>query len=762
MDRTRLMTLALALLLAAPGCPTDTADDDAPPGPPPEDPITPAVVEAAEVVPVDCTGAYELPEEFTGPDGLGHHGWTVDDLRFHTEWNVDNLFVNSWISDNEDEGLSIRIHPHLVPEAGYCYQGELAFSAEGVVLGEPVLGHLVQDVTAFSHTETYYDELEKDGRRSADYDLSGGLVLLQALRGLHGLPNPYGGAPEVDAWTDADTDAVKAAIADYPQDWQQALAALVLSIGEANLLKQQALAGADGEIVDGLHGWLQDDDLSNRTVASFAPASAGTLAYLEEHADTVDLRRFMEAGIAVADAADRVAVAMPAPFDSPGIDLLTPHGRIVIRTTEEDDEYGAEELDDVVLLVDVGGADTYHGQYAATQEYWMSAAVVVDGAGDDRYGPDTPDIEDGSLEASDVFDPAFGYTQGYGLFGAGVLVDAAGDDTYRASVHAQGGAQFGVGALLDRGGSDQYRVGYGGIGAAMFGVGVAVDTEGDDFYGLYVVGQGNGRAKGHGLLLDLEGHDEYLSYYQALEPYLPEPGYPNWYEMTPGDQPYNDGENAHYMSWSQGCGHGYRHEWMNGATWMGGMGALVDLGEGDDVHLGDNMTMALGYVYGFGFLYDGGGNDSYASFWWGPSASPHMGTNLLIEEDGDDTIRSSWASGGWGYDASIGWTLDHGGNDTYGGQFHYGYAYAWADTFLINIGGDDVYNDDGAQGDAYYGVVRDGSQWQKLCGAFLDLGGGDDEYNTGHEIVGNDRNWYHEAFGDNVLQSLHKGIGIDR
>jgi hypothetical protein len=119
---------------------------------------------------------------------------------------------------------------------------------------------------------------------------------------------------------------------------------------------------------------------------------------------------------------------------------------------------------DAVLVIDLGGNDTYHGRYAAPHQFWMSASVLIDLSGDDRYSPEAADIEDASTLPADAFDTASGFTQGCGLFGVGVLIDDAGNDTYTASVHAQGDAAFGVGVLYDRQSTDSYRLGTHGQG----------------------------------------------------------------------------------------------------------------------------------------------------------------------------------------------------------------------------------------------------------------------------------------------------------
>jgi hypothetical protein len=542
---------------------------------------------------------------------------------------------------------------------------------------------------------------------------------------------------------------------------RQALAELVLALGEAYLLKWEAVADADPTLLQQIHTAYHVENYASPSNASLSPQIANVNELIAAFAPDFDRWALVAAALRVVDAADRCRQTLAAvgPFDATDLDLLTGHGRIRVRTRDTDDEYAAADLADAVLVIDVAGHDVYHGRYAATHELWMSASVLIDLAGDDLYSPETAEVEDASQPALAVFHKDTAFTQGFGLFGVGVLLDDAGDDVYRASTLAQGSGAFGVGVLLDRQGTDTYRLGSQGQGAGFFGIGLALDAAGDDDYGAYNQAQGIGKPEGHGLLLDLDGHDRYVGYYVTDGSALPAPGYAGYFPTA-----YSDSEGrAHNMSAVQGVGWGYRHEWLDGVTlWRGGFGALVDLGDGNDEHYADCMAQGQGFVYGFGFLYDGGGDDVYRAFWWGQGAAAHMGVGLFIEEDGNDDFWMSRLSGGYGYDFSVGWMIDHGGDDRYGGQLNYGRAYAWAMTFWINIGGDDEYNYGGAQANPGFGYVNDGIGSMHLMGAFLDLGGGNDIYHTTWPGVGNDSEWYSLPTGDGTNPDNHKGIGIDR
>ncbi len=767
MGLRHVLRISWAVLLAAAltGCPEEEeVDDDDTVAPPSEDPIEPTEG-AMEAEPLDCTGAYAIPDELTGDEGLGYHGWTWDDLEFAIGWPISTTDKTRWVSDNTTNGPSIRVQPQLVPEVGTCYSDLVAEAVAPAADDEPILEGTLVELSAFGHAWDHYDELERDRYVPDEFDLDVPMATMRAIRGLYGLDNELPDAPDPEDWDDETTAALIDATADYPQALDSAVARLVIAVGEAYLQKLDALEEADLDAIERIHDQFFGENWSTQTAAMMGPVGGTVVEDIEEHQGSVDTDEFYGAAMVVASSAEDLArvLADVEPLDSPGIDVLTPHGRILVSTAAEDSTWTEDQLEDAVVVVDLGGDDVYHGRYAATHELWMSASVVVDGAGNDLYSPDVADIEAEETTASQAFDGGGGFTQGCGLFGVGVLVDGAGDDTYTATVHAQGDGVFGVGLLYDLEGADSFRLGTNGQGTGHYGIGVLADGAGDDYYGVYTMGQGAGKPRGHGVLLDMDGDDIYIGYYNEYGETLPGPGFNNYHGLN-WQWPYSDDEGKpHYMSICQGVGWGYRGDWFTDYTnRAGGFGALIDLGEGDDQHYADCMAQGQGFVYGFGYLYDGGGDDLYHTFWWGPAASAHMGVSLMVEEGGNDEIDVVALSGGYGYDSSVGWVLDHGGDDTYNGQFNYGRAYTYGLTFMINTGGDDTYNADEAQGGPRFGIVDSGDMGQNLIGVFMDLGGGTDTYVNASEHVVNDAVWYNEPTGSNVDAQWHKGIGMDR
>ncbi|MEW6250510.1 MAG: hypothetical protein AB1716_07670, partial [Planctomycetota bacterium] len=168
-------------------------------------------------------------------------------------------------------------------------------------------------------------------------------------------------------------------------------------------------------------------------------------------------------------------------------DWETPWGWIRVRGGGRDEVEGHDAL----LIVDLGGDDTYTGPVAASAA-GLPISLLLDLGGADTY-------------TSDQGRPA----QGAGLCGVGILIDTAGADRYTAERYAQGVGQFGFGLLADLGGDDEYFCKFSGQACGYFGVGLLFDVAGDDKYKLYAEGQGLGGVGGVGVLADRAGDDRY-------------------------------------------------------------------------------------------------------------------------------------------------------------------------------------------------------------------------------------------------------------
>ena len=339
-------------------------------------------------------------------------------------------------------------------------------------------------------------------------------------------------------------------------------------------------------------------------------------------------------------------------------DWETPWGWIRIRGGGDDRVDGTDSL----LIVDLGGNDTYTGNVAASTAE-RPIGLLLDIAGDDVYTSDGP-------------------AQGAGLCGVGVLLDAAGDDKYAAERYAQGVGQFGFGLLADFAGDDTYSVKYSGQGCGYFGVGLLFDVAGDDRYNIYCDGQGLGGVAGVGVLADRTGDDKYTA--ERKNSITGRPSY-----HSPG---LDVG-----VSNVQGCGMGRRGDGSDGHSWAGGLGALLD-GAGDDVYTAGNWSMGTGYWFGIGVLHDRGGDDQYHGCVYSQGTGAHFCIGVLVDEAGDDqhlAEENSNSSLAWAHDFTIGILLDVAGDDLYSvGTGGLAYSINRSIAMLLDLGGNDVYKTD--------------------------------------------------------------------
>jgi hypothetical protein len=313
-----------------------------------------------------------------------------------------------------------------------------------------------------------------------------------------------------------------------------------------------------------------------------------------------------------------------------------------------------------LLIVDLGGGDTYLGNVAASTAS-QPISLVLDMGGDDTYtGGDQP-------------------TQGAGYCGVGILLDVAGNDTYEARRCSQGVGQFGLGVLVDLAGTDHYLSHYSSQALGLFGVGLLFDLDGDDRYSILADGQGFGCVNGVGVLADRLGNDTYVA--ERKHSLTRRPSYHSP-ELDVG------------VSNVQGVGMGRRGDGSDGHSWAGGLGALLDQG-GNDTYTAGNWAQGTGYWFGIGVLHDRGGDDAYHSVAYGQASGAHFCIGVLVDEAGDDrhlAEENSNMSIAWGHDFTIAVCLDAGGDDTYRVEKNgLGYSINRSVAMLIDAGGADRY-----------------------------------------------------------------------
>jgi hypothetical protein len=340
------------------------------------------------------------------------------------------------------------------------------------------------------------------------------------------------------------------------------------------------------------------------------------------------------------------------------VEFTTPIGRVAVGGTGPN----VYSSGDYAVLVDLGGDDVYKGSVGASSSLDVPISIAIDLAGNDRY------------QCTDSGTPS----QGAGVFGAGVLLDLAGDDVYEARLGAQGYGLFGLGMLVDLEGNDTYKSDYSAQGAAYFGIGLACDGTGNDTYYILGDGQGSGGVGGVGVLANVSGNDTYTA-----EPLASKAGRPDYHSKM-----------NIAVSQAQGCGSGCRADGSHGHAWAGGLGVLLDI-EGDDKYEAGNFSIGCGYWFGTGIVYDGGGNDSYRSVCYSQASGCHFAIGAIIDESGDDRhvlYETSDAGIASARDYMVALLLDGAGNDYYEAKSRsLAFAEVRSTALLVDLGGNDSY-----------------------------------------------------------------------
>jgi hypothetical protein len=355
------------------------------------------------------------------------------------------------------------------------------------------------------------------------------------------------------------------------------------------------------------------------------------------------------------------------------------------------------ELDQrFALVIDLGGDDVYQGLIAAPADVQHGVSAVIDLSGNDIYRASPLGLATGRLgvgllvdrEGDDLYELAQG-AGGSGFAGVGILYDIAGNDRYVGAKFTLGAASGGLGLLLDRAGNDTFTsFGYSIGFAGPLGVGAVLDASGDDSYqcgGKYpsnynildlpngkpddprfqfegfCMGTGSGQriftgdstlathdvAGGLGLLVDLDGNDQYRS-----------------------------------ANFSQGCGYFF------------GIGVKLDVA-GNDQHLAARYGHAAGAHFGVGLFIDYGGDDVYGStgpFYNGGTAWDRSVMLFIDAGNGNDSydLRRSDGLGRADYTS---WSLfiEENGNDRYWVPNGMGIASNGSLSGFFDLGGMDEY-----------------------------------------------------------------------
>lgn len=440
----------------------------------------------------------------------------------------------------------------------------------------------------------------------------------------------------------------------------------------------------------------------------------------------------------------------------------TPAGRVAIRGSG-DDVYAGAEWAETLLVLDLGGDDTYRVPIGANASIENGVSIAIDLGGADDYGYDEVPIaadigpaghvrlpsDAGGRNADPPSSRSNVARQGAGRMGIGMLIDLGPEgDEYRSLRMSQGYGALGVGVLYDEGGDDLYHGEAGVQGSASVGLGILVDRAGTDRYLAYAYAQGFAYTRAVGVLYDRDGADTYFTHPSDVLYASPQ---------SPG---------ASNTSMSQGAGFGRRADFTDGVFMSGGLGVLRDRA-GNDAYTTSIFGQATGYWFGTGLLLDAAGDDSYDGEWYVQGASAHYAIAALLDERGNDrhnvTATRRNAAVGLGHDYSIGWLIDLDGDDVYNApNLSIGAGNAGGLGVFADAAGADAYDTFGMLTFGTASVETPGDPLRTFTGTFgifLDRGEIDTYVRPMLPPVANDAEWTQTA---HVEDENEHGVGIDR
>ncbi len=433
----------------------------------------------------------------------------------------------------------------------------------------------------------------------------------------------------------------------------------------------------------------EDDDLGNQL---------DTTLLIEQLLDKTDQQLLNTGATLLAVAAQRVrdnlAAAQPELWSAKWrYSADTTFGRIELTSDSADVSVDAA----LVLAIHGYGDDNYAMTSAAKrglgEAYNNAASVIFDLGGDDNY--------------ASVEDAIHGF--GAGVFGYGYVYDLGGNDHYKAGFIGQGSGIFGTGLLYDAAGDDSYSAVASSQGSGQYGTGILVDLAGNDRYESFQTSQGYGYTRGVGLLLDAAGEDQYIANDTEIR--------------FPGPQTAE-----HNTSMCQGVGNGRRGDYLDGHSWAGGVGMLID-GGGTDSYSCGVFGQACSYWYGTGILCDKGSeSDGFKGIWYVQGSGAHFGLSCLQNDGGNDSYLATInMAQGAGHDFSLSWFEDRAGNDSYSApNLSLGGANANGIGIFWDAAGDDSYRSKGVTLGCGGGVSAPSlRQYMLNLGIFVDGGGRD-------------------------------------
>lgn len=267
----------------------------------------------------------------------------------------------------------------------------------------------------------------------------------------------------------------------FPSSLKSPVQKLTAAVLEAQPLLDQAVDSVTPEIRDGflrLNDWPDADtgmikqEISSRRIKRFYDGM-----------NDFEQEKLIEAGDILFRALDEALPLFNGETKTKGrIAIKTTAGTVLIAG-KEDDVYEKKDLDGVVLLIDLGGKNTYKTPVAAAHE--KEIRIVLD------YGTDVTVKAERDLHGN----------AGAGVFGIGIfsLPNAQGTKSFSTGPYSQGAGVAGIGALFIKGtaylSADRYVQGTGIAGLGM----LIADKADKSTYDAMRSGQGAGFSRGLGM-----------------------------------------------------------------------------------------------------------------------------------------------------------------------------------------------------------------------------------------------------------------------
>ncbi len=220
-------------------------------------------------------------------------------------------------------------------------------------------------------------------------------------------------------------------------------------------------------------------------------------------------------------------------------------------------------------------------------------------------------------------------------------------------------------------------------------MGLLIDRAGNDSYKAARSAQGFGGPLGFGLLDDLEGNDHYYAGGLYLDSYPDTPGYDAWSQGV-GSGPRGSANGGIGMLLDGAGDDAYEYDYFShGAGYWFAAGFARDFG-GDDVRHGATRTDFEGALRPLDATRDG---VEQRFLRWGTGIGCHYGIGIVYDDDGNDSYGGDVVGTGFAWDIGVGAVLDFAGDDVYAATSgaQQGVAAEVGLGLLFDASGDDRY-----------------------------------------------------------------------